>query len=86
MSSGRIVTGRVHKKEMDAYEKKIPTFKSDRAAAAFVDRANLTKFDLSGARLTRFEVKPKNKSICELHEAVRKRRPERECRIKDSSG
>jgi len=62
-------------------KKKIPTFKSDRAAAEFVDQADLTQYDLSGARLTRFEVKPKDKSINlrlsgELYEAVRKRAAE----------
>jgi predicted DNA binding CopG/RHH family protein len=59
-------------------KKKIPTFKSDRQAAAFVDKADLTQFDLSGAQLTRFEFKPKGKSINlrlseELYDAVRKR-------------
>jgi predicted DNA binding CopG/RHH family protein len=59
-------------------KKKIPTFKSDRAAAAFVDKADLAQYDLSGARLTLFEIKPKDKSINlrlsgELHHAVRKR-------------
>jgi predicted DNA binding CopG/RHH family protein len=59
-------------------KKKIPTFKSDRTAAAFVDKADLTQYDLSGARLTRFEIKPKDKSINlrlsgELYHAVRKR-------------
>ena len=59
-------------------KKKIPTFKSDRAAAEFVDKADLTQYDLSGARLTRFEIKPKDKSINlrsseELYRAVRKR-------------
>ncbi|MBK8276641.1 MAG: BrnA antitoxin family protein [Nitrospira sp.] len=59
-------------------KKKIPTFKSDRAAAVFVEKADLTHFDLSGAQLTRFEIKPKGKSINlrlseELYEAVRKR-------------
>ena len=44
-------------------KKKIPSFKSDRAAAAFVDRADLSQYDLSGARLVRFEIKRKDKSI-----------------------
>ena len=57
-------------------KKKIPTFKSDRAAAAFVDRADLAQYDLTGATLTRFEIKPKGKSINlrlsgELYDAVR---------------
>ncbi len=59
-------------------KKKIPAFKSDRAAAAFVERADLSQYDLSGARLVRFEIKRKDKSINlrlseELYDAVRKR-------------
>jgi predicted DNA binding CopG/RHH family protein len=59
-------------------KKKIPTFKSDRAAEAFVEKADLTQYDLSGAMLTRFEIKPKDKSINlrlsgELYDAVRQR-------------
>jgi hypothetical protein len=38
-------------------QKKIPAFKSDRAAAAFVGRADLSRYDLSGAQLVRFEIK-----------------------------
>ena len=44
-------------------EKKIPAFKTDRAAAWFVDKAYLSQYDLSGAQLVRFEIKPKGKSI-----------------------
>jgi predicted DNA binding CopG/RHH family protein len=44
-------------------KKKIPTFRSDRAAEAFVASADLTKYDLSGAQLVRFEMKRKDKSI-----------------------
>ena len=59
-------------------KKKIPTFKSDRAAAASVSRADLSRYDLSGARLVRFEIKRKDKSINlrlseELFDAVRER-------------
>ena len=59
-------------------KKKIPTFKSDRQAAAFVEKADLTQYDFSGAQLTRFEIKPKGKSINlrlseELYDAVRER-------------
>ena len=59
-------------------KKKIPTFKNDRTAAAFVDKAILTQYDLSGAQLVRFETKPKDKSINlrlpkELYDAVRQR-------------
>lgn len=57
-------------------KKKIPTFKSDREAEEFVAKADLTKYDLSGAQLVHFELKPKSKSISlrlpeELYEAVR---------------
>lgn len=59
-------------------KKKIPSFKSDRAAAAFVDKADLSQYDLSGAKLVRFEIKRKDKSINlrlseELYDAVRDR-------------
>ena len=59
-------------------KKKIPTFKSDRQAAAFVEKADLTQYDFSGAQLTRFDIKPKGKSINlrlseELYDAVRER-------------
>ena len=59
-------------------KKKIPTFKTDRAAEEFVATADLTDYDLSGAQLVRFEIKPKDKSINlrlpeELYTAIRKR-------------
>jgi predicted DNA binding CopG/RHH family protein len=44
-------------------KKKIPTFKSDEEAEAFVATADLTDYDLSGAKLVRFELKRKDKSI-----------------------
>ena len=44
-------------------KKKIPTFRSDREAERFVASADLSKYDLSGAQLVRFEMKPKDKSI-----------------------
>jgi predicted DNA binding CopG/RHH family protein len=59
-------------------KKKIPAFKSARAAAAFVDKADLSQYDLSGAQTVRFEMKRKDKSINlrlpeELYDAVRQR-------------
>lgn len=42
---------------------KIPTFQSDAEAERFVATADLSKFDLSGAQLVRFEMKPKDKSV-----------------------
>jgi predicted DNA binding CopG/RHH family protein len=44
-------------------KKKIPTFKTDQEAENFVATADLSKYNLSGARLVKFELKPKNKSI-----------------------
>jgi len=40
-------------------KKKIPTFKTDKAAEAFVDTADLTEYDLSGGKLVRFEFEKK---------------------------
>jgi len=59
-------------------KKKIPAFKSARAASAFVDKADLSQYDFSGAQTVRFEMKRKDKSINlrlpeELYEAVRQR-------------
>ena len=58
--------------------KKLPTFRSDREAEQFVDKADLSQYDLSGGEFVRFELKPKDKSINlrlpgQLLEAVRKR-------------
>jgi len=58
--------------------KKLPAFKSDRAAEDFVDKADLTQYDLSGGAFVRFEMKPKDKSVNlrlpgQLLDAVRKR-------------
>jgi predicted DNA binding CopG/RHH family protein len=59
-------------------KKKIPTFKSDKEAEVFVATADLTDYDLSGAKLVRFELKRKDKSINlrlpkQLLDAVRSR-------------
>lgn len=44
-------------------KKKIPTFKSDTAAEAFVDTADLTEYDLSGAKPVRFEFEKKGARV-----------------------
>ena len=59
-------------------KKKIPTFKNDKEAEVFVATADLTDYDLSGAKLVRFELKRKDKSINlrlpkQLLDAVRSR-------------
>ncbi|MBI3795651.1 MAG: BrnA antitoxin family protein [Deltaproteobacteria bacterium] len=41
-------------------KKKIPTFKTDAEAERFVATADLTKYDLSGARPVRFEFEKKD--------------------------
>ena len=38
-------------------KKKIPNSRSDRAAAAFVDKADLSQYDLSGAMLVRIDAR-----------------------------
>ena len=40
-------------------KKKIPIFDTDKAAAAFVDKANLIHYDLSGTKPVRFEFEKK---------------------------
>ncbi|MEQ8736324.1 MAG: BrnA antitoxin family protein [Rhodospirillaceae bacterium] len=40
-------------------KKKIPTFKTDKAAEDFVDKADLSEYDLSGATPMRFEFETK---------------------------
>lgn len=59
-------------------KKTIPTFKSDGEAERFVETADLSQFDLSGAQLVRFEMKPKDKTVNlrlpgQLLDAVRER-------------
>jgi predicted DNA binding CopG/RHH family protein len=44
-------------------KKKIPSFKTDEEAEAFVATADLSNYDLSGAQLVRFELKRKDKSV-----------------------
>ena len=44
-------------------KKKIPTFKSDREAAAFVATADLTAYDLSGGQRVRFEFEKKEARV-----------------------
>jgi predicted DNA binding CopG/RHH family protein len=58
--------------------KKLPSLKSDRAAEEFVEKADLSEYDLSGGEFVRFELKPKDKSVNlrlpgQLLDAVRKR-------------
>jgi predicted DNA binding CopG/RHH family protein len=58
--------------------KKLPSFKSDRAAEEFVEKADLSEYDLSDGEFVRFELKPKDKSVNlrlpgQLLDAVRKR-------------
>ena len=57
-------------------KKKLPRFKSDKAAEKFVEKADLTEYDLSGMRPIRFEFQPKGERVNmrlprQLLEAVR---------------
>jgi predicted DNA binding CopG/RHH family protein len=44
-------------------KKKLPSFKSDKEAAKFVDQADLTQYDLSGMRPMGFEFQPKSERV-----------------------
>lgn len=44
-------------------KKRIPTFKSDEEAEVFVDTADLTEYDLSGAKPVRFEFQKKEARV-----------------------
>jgi predicted DNA binding CopG/RHH family protein len=44
-------------------KKTIPTFRSDEEAEAFVAKANLSDYDLSGGQVVRFEMRPKDKAV-----------------------
>lgn len=44
-------------------KKKIPTFRTDKEAEDFVDKADLTKFDLSGLQPVQFEFEKKGAQI-----------------------
>jgi hypothetical protein len=44
-------------------KKKIPSVKSDAAAERFVSRADLTRYDLSGLKLMRFEFEKKTSQL-----------------------
>jgi predicted DNA binding CopG/RHH family protein len=43
-------------------KKKLPTFRSDREAEEFVEKADLTDYDLSGSRPVKLEFEKKNVS------------------------
>ena len=44
-------------------KKKLPSFKTDAAAERFVDKADLTKYDLSGLQPVRFEFERKTAQL-----------------------
>jgi len=63
-------------------KKKIPTFQTDTEAERFVETADLSEYDLSGLRPTRFEFDRKTAQLnmrlpAALLEAVKKRAVER---------
>ena len=44
-------------------KRKLPRFKSDKEAEEFVDKADLTEYDLSGFRPIQFEFQPKTERV-----------------------
>jgi predicted DNA binding CopG/RHH family protein len=44
-------------------EKKLPKLRSDKEAEAFVANSDLTTYDLSDMRMTRFEFQPKSERV-----------------------
>ena len=44
-------------------KKKLPRLKSDKQAEEFVEKADLTEYDLSGMRPLRFEFQPKTERV-----------------------
>jgi predicted DNA binding CopG/RHH family protein len=44
-------------------KKKLPRLKSDKAAEKFVAEADLTEYDLSGAKTMQFEFQPKTERV-----------------------
>ncbi len=63
-------------------KKKIPAFKTDAAAEHFVEKADLSKYDLSGLRPARFEFEKKTAQLNmrlpkPLLEAVKRRAQKR---------
>ncbi|MBM3492410.1 MAG: hypothetical protein FJX68_18620 [Alphaproteobacteria bacterium] len=59
-------------------KKRIPSFKTDKAAERFVDKADLSEYDLSGFKMTRFEFEKKKGQLnmrlpLSLLEAVKRR-------------
>ena len=44
-------------------KKKVPAFKTDAEAEAFVDTADLTQYDLSGGKAVRFEFEKKDSRV-----------------------
>ena len=44
-------------------KKKLPRFRSDKEAEDFVEKADLTEYDLSAMRTIRFEFQPKSERV-----------------------
>jgi predicted DNA binding CopG/RHH family protein len=44
-------------------KKKLPRFRSDKAAGDFVEKADLTEYDLSALQPIRFEFQPKSERV-----------------------
>ena len=49
----------MHQRDRAIMKKKLPKFKTDAEAEAFVDKADLSQYDLSGMKPVSFEFQPK---------------------------
>lgn len=50
-------------RRLSTMKKKLPKLKSDKEAEEFVAKSDLTEYDLSGMRMTRFEFQPKSERV-----------------------
>src|SRR5208337_1192179 len=62
-SSGRSAHGTCTERKWTTMKKKLPRFRSDKEAEDFVEKADLTEYDLSAMRPIRFEFQPKSERV-----------------------
>src|SRR5580692_308210 len=62
-SCGRSARASCTKRRWSTMKKKLPRFKSDKEAEEFVEKADLTEYDLSGMRPIHFEFQPKSERV-----------------------
>src|SRR5208337_5012870 len=62
-SFGRSAPGACTRRKWSTMKKTLPRFKSDKEAEEFVEKADLTEYDLSGMRPIRSEFQPKSERV-----------------------